>query len=174
MEQYGFELDLSAPIIKTLDAGVNYTYLDNNNRSSSDKLTDVPEHKFFVYAKYTPVKGLSLLADVEKDSKRWSDSRGVRVAKGYTVANIKAMYEIIRGLQIEAGVRNVFDNDYELNEGFPMPGRLFFQLDLQILGQVSSLNLITSHSQVASEATPSFSAALMFPGCSFSFQKCLP
>ncbi len=36
------------------------------------------------------------------------------------------MYEIIRGLQIEAGVRNVFDNDYELNEGFPMPGRLFF------------------------------------------------
>ncbi|MGD9577061.1 MAG: TonB-dependent receptor plug domain-containing protein [Syntrophorhabdus sp.] len=126
VEQYGFELDLSAPIIKTLDAGVNYTYLDNNNRSSSDKLTDVPEHKFFVYAKYTPVKGLSLLADVEKDSKRWSDSRGVRVAKGYTVANIKAMYEIIRGLQIEAGVRNVFDNDYELNEGFPMPGRLFF------------------------------------------------
>lgn len=126
VEQYGFELDLSAPIIKTLDAGFNYTYLDNNNRSSSDKLTDVPEHKFFVYVKYTPVKGLSLLADVEKDSKRWSDSRGVRVAKGYTVANIKAMYEIIRGLHIEAGVRNVFDKDYELNEGFPMAGRLFF------------------------------------------------
>ncbi|OPY80032.1 MAG: Colicin I receptor precursor [Syntrophorhabdus sp. PtaU1.Bin153] len=126
VEQYGFEVDLSTSLMTTLDAGVNYTYLDNNNRSSSDKLTDVPEHKLFVYAKYTPVKVLSFLADLETDSKRYSSSNGVRIAKGFTVVNAKAMYEIIKGLQIEAGVRNLLDKNYALYEGFPMPGRTFF------------------------------------------------
>ncbi|OPY68188.1 MAG: Colicin I receptor precursor [Syntrophorhabdus sp. PtaU1.Bin002] len=126
VEQYGFEVDLTASLMTTLDAGINYTYLDNNNRSSSDKLTDVPEHKLFVYAKYTPIKALSLLADLETDSKRYSSTNGVRIAKGFTVVNAKAMYEIIKGLQIEAGVRNVLDKNYTLYEGFPMSGRTFF------------------------------------------------
>lgn len=126
VEQYGFEIDLSGQILKTLDAGVNYTYLDNNNRSNSDKLTSVPEHKLFTYAKYTPFRPLSFLADMEIDSKRYSSTNGVRIAKGFTLVNVKAMYEIARGLQIEAGVRNVFDKNYALDEGFPMPGRTYF------------------------------------------------
>jgi iron complex outermembrane recepter protein len=32
----------------------------------------------------------------------------------------------MKGLQIEAGVRNSFDKDYELSEGYPMPGRTYF------------------------------------------------
>ncbi len=126
VEQYGFEIDLAAPILKTLDAGVNYTYLDNSNRTNNDKLTDIPEHKLFLYAKYTPMRNLTFLADLEMDSKRWSSTDGVRLAKGYTVANAKATYEIIKGLQVEGGVRNLFDKDYELNEGYPMTGRTYF------------------------------------------------
>jgi iron complex outermembrane recepter protein len=126
VEQYGFEVELSAPLTDMLDCGFNYTYLDNNNRSSSDKLTDVPEHKFFVYSKFTPLKPLSILADLEWDSRRWSSTNGVRVAKGFTVVNVKATYPIVKGLQIEAGVRNLFDKNYALNEGYPMPGRTYF------------------------------------------------
>lgn len=126
VEQYGFEIDLTASLLTNLDAGVNYTYLDNNNRSSSDKLTDVPEHKLFVYAKYTPIKVLSFLADLETDSQRYSSSNGVRIAKAFTIINAKATYEIIKGLQIEAGVRNLLDKNYALSEGFPMAGRTFF------------------------------------------------
>lgn len=133
VEQYGFEMDLSSPILTNLDAGLNYTYLDTNNRSGKEKLTDVPEHKFLIYAKYTPIKKLSIIADLEIDSRRYSStgvSNGVdvspRVAKGFGLANAKATYEIMKGLQIEAGVRNVFDKDYALNEGYPMPGRTYF------------------------------------------------
>ena len=126
VEQYGFEIDLAAPILKTLDAGVNYTYVDNRNRTNDDKLPDIPEHKFFIYAKYTPIRNLTFLADLETDSKRWSSTDGVRLAKGYTVANAKATYEIIKGLQVEGGVRNLFDKDYEINEGYPMAGRTYF------------------------------------------------
>ncbi|OPY61779.1 MAG: Ferric enterobactin receptor precursor [Syntrophorhabdaceae bacterium PtaU1.Bin034] len=126
VEQYGFEIELTAPITTNFEAGGNYTYLDNNNRTNPDKLTDVPEHKFFIYAKYSPIKKLSILGDLEYDSKRWSSTNGVQVAKGFTVVNAKAMYEITKGLQIEAGVQNLFDKNYEISEGFPMPGRTYF------------------------------------------------
>jgi iron complex outermembrane receptor protein len=126
VEQYGFELDLSSPITTNLDAGMNYTYLNNNNRSSSDKLTDIPEHKFLIYAKFRPMKKLAILADLELDSKRYSSSTGTRIAKGFGVTNAKATYEIMKGVQIEAGVRNIFDKDYALNEGYPLPGRTYF------------------------------------------------
>lgn len=126
VEQYGMEVELSAPLTDMIESGFNYTYIDNNNRSSSDKLTDVPEHKFFLYTKFTPLKPLSVLADIEYDSKRWSSTNGVRVAKGFTLVNAKVMYEITKGLRMEAGVRNLFDKNYELNEGYPMPGRTYF------------------------------------------------
>jgi iron complex outermembrane recepter protein len=130
VEQYGFEVEARAPITEILEAGANYTYLDNNNRSNNDKLYDIPEQKVFVYGKLTPLKSLplSILADLEYDSKRYcqSTSTTVRVAKSFTVVNAKATYEIVRGLQIEAGVKNLFDENYEINEGFPMAGRTYF------------------------------------------------
>lgn len=132
VEQYGFEIELSSPILSNLDAGLNYTYVDTNNRSNADKITDVPEHKFFIYTKYKPIDKLSLLADLEIDSRRYSSTTSglpggnPRIARGFTLVNAKAMYEIIKGLQIEAGIRNIFDKNYELNEGYPMPGRTYF------------------------------------------------
>jgi iron complex outermembrane receptor protein len=126
VEQYGFEIDVSAPIVKTLDGGFNYTYIDTNNRSTSDKLTSVPEHKFFVYAKYMPFKGLSFLADMETDSRRYSTTTGSGIAKGYTIVNGKTMFQIVKGLMVEGGVRNILDKNYEITEGFPMAGRTYF------------------------------------------------
>ena len=126
VNQYGFEIDLSAPLTTTLDAGINYTYIYDDNRTNSDKITNVPEHKFFAYVKYTPVKFLSFLVDMETDSKRYSSSDGVRVAGDYTVVNAKATYEILKGLQIEGGVMNLMDEDYAFDEGYPQAGRTFF------------------------------------------------
>lgn len=126
VNQYGFEIDLSAPLTTTLDAGINYTYIYDDNRTNSDKITNVPEHKFFAYVKYTPVKFLSFLIDMETDSKRYSSSDGVRVAGDYTVVNAKATYEILKGLQIEGGVMNLMDEDYAFDEGYPQAGRTFF------------------------------------------------
>ncbi|OPX95292.1 MAG: FhuE receptor precursor [Syntrophorhabdus sp. PtaB.Bin006] len=127
VEQYGMELEALISVTKDLEGGFNYTYLYRDNRSSSDKLTSVPENKFFMYAKYeTPIKNLSLLGDIEYDSMRWCSSDGSTRAKGFVVANAKAMYEIIKGLKVEAGVSNVFDKDYELSDGYPEAGRNYF------------------------------------------------
>ena len=57
---------------------------------------------------------------------RWNSTDGSTEAKGFWVANAKAMYEIIAGLKIEAGVNNVLDKNYELSDGYPEPGRTYF------------------------------------------------
>lgn len=134
IEQYGVEIGGVVSVTKDLEGGLSYTYLDRNNKtpfsdgpSALYKMCDVPEHKFFMYAKYaTPIKNLALLGDAEYNSMRWNSTDGSTEAKGFWVANAKAMYEIIAGLKIEAGVNNVLDKNYELSDGYPEPGRTYF------------------------------------------------
>jgi iron complex outermembrane receptor protein len=127
VDQFGFEIEFNASVITTLDVGINYTYLSQDNRSTSDKLINVPDHKFFAYAKYSPIiNALSFLIDLEMDSQRYSSTNGVQIAGSYTLVNAKVMYQVVKGLTAEAGVRNVFDQNYALQEGFPMPGRTYF------------------------------------------------
>lgn len=63
------------------------------------------------------------MGNIEYDSKRYSSSNAVRVADAFFVANSKLSYEVHKGLFVEAGVNNIFDEDYALDEGFPEPGR---------------------------------------------------
>ncbi len=64
MEQYGFELNLSAPIIKTLDMALTPHTLITTTEAATTKLTDVPEHKFLFTRNTRLLRSLSLLADV--------------------------------------------------------------------------------------------------------------
>ncbi len=122
VDQYGVELDVVVNILSNLEAGFNYTYLEWDNKTDDSKITNVPHHKFFFYARYSPIEKLTLLADLEYDSKRYTSTDGKRVADGYTIVNAKAVYEIIKGLELEAGVNNIFDENYAIDEGFPEPG----------------------------------------------------
>jgi len=126
VRRYGAELDVSGTIVTDLNGGFNYTYIWSDNRTDSTRITDIPKHKLAAYAKYTPLKSLSLTADVEYNSQRYSSSDGIEVARAFAVANFKAAYEFLKGLTIEGGVSNIFDRDYSLAEGYPEAGRSFF------------------------------------------------
>ena len=133
VKQYGIEAEGIISITKDLEGGLNYTYLDRNNKtpfsdgpSALYKMTDVPEHKFFSYVKYmTPfLKGLSLLGSLEYNSHRWSSDTDE--AGSFALVNMKASYKIKKGLTIEAGVNNMLDRYYEYSTGYPEPGRTWF------------------------------------------------
>ena len=126
VRRYGAELDVSGSIITNLNGGFNYTYIWSDNRTDSTRIIDIPKHKLAAYAKYMPLKGLSLIADIEYNSQRYSSSNGVETAGAFAVANFKAAYEFLKGLSIEGGVSNIFDRDYALAEGYPEAGRGFF------------------------------------------------
>ncbi|MFA5354278.1 MAG: TonB-dependent receptor [Thermodesulfovibrionales bacterium] len=126
VDQYGLEADILVPFSDWIEAGMNYTWLYRDNRSNTDKLTNTPENKLFAYLKCSPLKGLTLLGDMEYDSSRYSSTDGNRVADGFVLFNAKVSYEVVRNMTIEAGVKNIFDKNYELEEGYPEPGRNAF------------------------------------------------
>jgi iron complex outermembrane receptor protein len=126
VRRYGVELDVSASIITNLNGGFNYTYIYSDNRTDATRITDIPKHKFAAYAKYAPLSGLNLIADIEYNSQRYSSTDGVEVARAFAVTNFKAAYQFLKGLTIEGGVSNIFDRDYALAEGYPEAGRSFY------------------------------------------------
>jgi len=125
--QYGAEFGISGQLLTSLKGGFNYTYLQYQNKSGTDQLLNIPNHKLFTYLQYfLPLNGLSLLGSVEYNGDRYSSSDAVRVANSYTLVNAKAIYEMSHGFSIEGGVNNLTDENYALEEGFPLEGRSFF------------------------------------------------
>lgn len=124
--QYGVEFEASTVLLDCLEGGLNYTYVNRNNKTNSDKLTGIPKTKAGGYLKYSPIKAVSALFGVDYASKRYSSSDGVREAGAYTVMNAKLMCEPVNGFTVETGTDNIFDRDYALDEGYPEPGRTFF------------------------------------------------
>ncbi len=126
VDLYGFESELSAYVLTSLQLGCNYTLTYADNKADASELTNIPQHKLTPYLKYTLFDRWSFLADAEFDSKRYSSSDGVQVASGFTVANLKFGYDFGNGFLAETGIKNIFDKDYELQEGYPEDGRTMF------------------------------------------------
>lgn len=107
-------------------AGVNYTWLSRENLSAPNIFPlDTPQHKVFGYADIKPVEWLSLIPSLEFDDDRYSTSAGFE-ADSFFTANFKVAIRLPRGFTLNGGVNNIFDENYELAEGFAEPGRNFF------------------------------------------------
>ena len=135
----GIELSADASILPNLNGFLNYTWervrkkgdiLDKSDMS--DRLGEIPEHKFNVGLRYTFMKeGMVRLTG------RWVDEREIPLSAASksdtaTMDSFFVMDLMARGpvwkknLFVYAGVDNLFDKDYEETYGFPMPGRMFF------------------------------------------------
>ena len=88
------------------------------------RLTQVPDKKFIAYAIAKPMPQVDVIPYVEYNTGRWA-SNTVRL-DGYTLINLKAVYRPRQKLSLEAGVTNLTDKNYELDSGFPNPGRMWF------------------------------------------------
>lgn len=122
----GFELAVKSALSDALEIGCSYTYTYADNKSGSSELINIPEHKLAPYLRYFYAQRLISQLDAELYSDRYSNAEGTRVADGFAVVTAKIGYDFHNGLLVETGIRNVMDEDYELEEGYPEPGRVFF------------------------------------------------
>ncbi|EIZ77598.1 TonB-dependent receptor [Novosphingobium sp. Rr 2-17] len=137
-DYYGAELSLTAHLSRSLELGGNYTYIHRSftigtpaagTTVSAFQLTDVPTHKGFAYASWAPVDKLHIVPSVDVASDRTTSTTAsppVYYRTGhYLVANLTAAYALRQGVEVSVGVRNLFDDNYTLTDGFPEPGRSF-------------------------------------------------
>ncbi|WP_447761183.1 TonB-dependent receptor plug domain-containing protein [Sphingopyxis panaciterrae] len=139
-EYYGTEIALTAHVTPTLELGANYTYthraFDIGTPAAGTvvpvfRLTDVPTHKGFAYASWSPFGGLTIVPSVDFASNRttlgtFSPIVDYYRTGSYVQANLRIDYALRDGIQIGVGARNLFDDNYILTDGFPEPGRSLF------------------------------------------------
>lgn len=129
---YGAELAISARASSALSLGANYTWIHRDFTDPSIaafEATGVPTHKAFAWAEWTPLDRLTVVPSLEAASDRWTvNAAGTRYYRtgSYVQGGLRVDYELTDGLVLGAGVKNAFDDNYTLTDGFPEPGRSFF------------------------------------------------
>ncbi|MFA6708314.1 MAG: TonB-dependent receptor [Fusobacterium sp.] len=129
-ERYGFEFKLEHYLGKlTLSEGYQYMHSEikdgteknfdsSGNLVSGDELSGntiagVPEHKLNIGAKYKFNDKFSINGEVVYNGSSYIDNENkYGKKKDYIVANIRANYKLNTGLNLYAGINNLFDKQY--------------------------------------------------------------
>ncbi|MDO5371359.1 TonB-dependent siderophore receptor [Paracoccus sp. (in: a-proteobacteria)] len=134
----GFEIAADWRIDDRLSLAANYTWLQ---RSISDPVrddyrpTDTPRHSAYLRLDWQATDRLTVAPSVEIYSSRLSESAiqpddpeeiGYTRIGGFALVNLNFDWLATQRAGVVFGVRNLFDRDYQLVEGFPEPGRSFF------------------------------------------------
>lgn len=121
----GIELGLKTPLGARWEIGGNATWMDVENVSDpATRLTNIPETKIILHALWRAAAAVDMIAFAEHDSGRWA-SDTVKL-DGFTTLNLKMVWRPMKDLSAELRVNNVTDRNYELEAGFPAPGRMWF------------------------------------------------
>lgn len=135
----GVEFEVSAPISSNLEVGGSYSYLirkisDPGSMSTPTTiLTDTPRHHGFVYADWSPIADFYVVPSVELNGKEWFTSANPLISStyyfrggDYALVNLKVGYQMARDVVVELGVKNLFDENYAIEDGYNGEGRNLF------------------------------------------------
>ncbi len=142
-ENYGIEVSFDWAVLPGLRFGGNYTYLerDYDYATAGAKPEGTPRHEGFVYLAWNAWKGLTITPSLELASDRNSlvTSADSTLLSGpqprtpnyvqigsFALLNVQAEYQLSENMTAAIGGTNLLDENYELAEGFPEPGRQFF------------------------------------------------
>src|SRR5690554_27845 len=120
VENKGFELTLNYHATENLRLSANYSLLD-----MTYKIVGAPEHKLYLSGNYT--------------YERWNFSTGIQyLGSLYTsvspeqtkenalLLNARINYKALDWMNLFMRGENLLDSEYEINEGYPMPGVTLF------------------------------------------------
>lgn len=125
-ENAGVELGAVWAPAEEFAAGVDYLYLHRENIENPEiRLTDVPEHSLKMHVDWQVVSRVMLTPSVEYNSSRYTTTGGTKV-DGFWLCHVDAQVELPHGFGLYAGIHNLFDENYELGEGYPEEGRSFY------------------------------------------------
>ena len=128
----GVELSLDQNLSHGVQLGASYTYLQRQNLTNNGvPLTDTPRNRIFSYASWAFAEARTVQTTVERENGRWvaigsGNSAGYTPLPGPTLVGVKTTWQPSKSVSVDLGVSNLTDDDYELADGYPMPGRMWF------------------------------------------------
>jgi len=129
----GIEANVQTKIGKYLSGRLSYTYLDARDKNPSlfarteKELPNIPKHKADFELKYLSDFGLtySLLGSYSGQRYFYDKFNEQHKLGGYFVWNTKISQEFLENWEASIYIENIFDRNYQEEEGYPQPGRTF-------------------------------------------------
>ncbi len=113
-----------------MQVGANYSDLVRVVEGGGVVPTDTPGHKLFAFLQWSPTERWQLVSSVDSESRRWLQSAVNTLiyyqGGAFTRLDMKVAYEPAPKIQLEVGVTNLTDEDYEIEDGYHAPGRGYF------------------------------------------------
>jgi len=127
----GVEAGINSKIGKYISAALSYTYLYARDKNpdllgrSAKELSYIPEHKLDLELEYTTDFGFScdLLGAYHGKRYYYDTSGNQHGIGGYLLWNAQVSQKFFKYWQGSISVENIFDVNYEEEEGYPQPGR---------------------------------------------------
>ncbi|MFW5988148.1 MAG: TonB-dependent receptor plug domain-containing protein [bacterium] len=120
-ELKGIELNTDRKINNDFNIGVNYTYLDASNEESQEQIGDMPYHSFGLDLKYVFNNTKFIL------NNRYTGERTDYVTNeelpSHFISDLNVVKKINENSKVSISINNLFDKDYEVVDGYPMPER---------------------------------------------------
>ncbi len=128
----GVEFTVRSSPLRHLTLDANYSFLNRTISGPSNMLgvypTGAPKHRILSTASIRLPRQLLLLATARYESGTitTNDSGFIIPASKFATADLGGIVPIFKGVNLQVGVKNLFDRNYYYQEGFPEPGRNWY------------------------------------------------
>ncbi|MFW6290312.1 MAG: TonB-dependent receptor, partial [Mariniphaga sp.] len=117
----GIELELNWNASSRLSFASNYSYLHLDRPRLA-----APEHQFYVEGTYTSGDFRANLSVQQISGLYIYTGEPSPLQESYTLANAMLSYRLNKNIELFASGKNLLDQDYSINYGYPMPGITVF------------------------------------------------
>ena len=121
----GVETSLNYQFNKDLKLNFNYTRLSATDTTTNKWLEYRPRHQYKGALNYKFNDKLNCYLSGRYLTKRYTNEPNSAFLKGYFTANTNISYKVTKFADLTLTVNNIFDRDYQEEEGYPMPGTSF-------------------------------------------------
>jgi iron complex outermembrane receptor protein len=120
VENKGVELSAKLNPVNNLWVHSNYSFID-----MKEPVLATPTHKFNLMASYTYWK-IDGNISYQLINKLYTITGATPKTVNYQLVDLQLGMKIMTGLKAYLKCQNLFDEKYEINDGYPMPGRCWF------------------------------------------------
>ncbi len=116
----GIEAEINWTASKSLSFSSNYSYIHLDKPRLA-----APEHQFFIEGTYTYNKFRANLS-LQQISGLYTFTGDQPLQESYTLVNLMLSYKLTKNVELFASGKNLFEQEYSINYGYPMPGATVF------------------------------------------------